>query len=135
MAVIEKRGMISCCTPAEGSQSNGRVPWPFFQAGAKCKVEMGFPKLVFGDGPNSSLGAGLKGSPCTMKSPFLSFHVLAMVFVAAMTGWTALVCVLPSCWMKRLTVALTAVLPLPNTSHDMPRRGSRSFQLKTSAPG
>src|SRR5438093_12553494 len=106
---------------------------------------MGFPKLLFGDGPNSPFAAGLNGSPsgatvgssaCILAiSAAEGVHVLARLVVAAVTGWIALVLVLPSCRMKRLTDALTAVFPVPNTSHDTPRRGLVSLQLTTWAPG
>src|ERR1700680_2197173 len=133
MAVMDTRGMISCWTPTEVSQSNGRVPWPFAQAGSYSKVVMGFPKLLFGDGPKSPFAAGFSGSPTgvTVGSPACilassaaeGVHVLAMLLVAAMTGLTAWVLVSASCRTKRLTVALMAVFPVPNTSHETPSRG------------
>src|SRR5262245_13272404 len=37
----------------------------------------------------------------------------------------------PTPFTYRATLALTAVLPLPNRSYEMPRRGLRSFQFAT----
>src|SRR5215471_6552770 len=90
--VAETRGAISCCTPAENSQLNGRTPHPFMIDGEYTVPGTALPKLGVSHGPHSPLGAPLVRSHCGTKSfaipPFtpLSVHPRAVCVMSVLAG-------------------------------------------------
>src|SRR5688572_3989499 len=135
------RGTISCCTLVENSQLYSRLLHPERVRSSNYATDESVPKLP-GAAPQLSrtglyagfgtLGASVCGfcdarfgrSQSTVKSPSASVQVL-LAFVVTPRGLPMVntaSAYLPS-------VALTAVLPLPNRSYDTPMRGVMSCKL------
>src|SRR4051812_29077013 len=125
-------GRSSCCTPAEISQSQPRWPKPWMTSSAYRVTMLGFPKFVGLRAPHSPLATGLARSQSGTKSRLMSPHVRVAVFTDVFTGLFRLANPVASAATYRLMLALTAVLPFPNRSHEPPIRGERSFQFGTS---
>ena len=76
----------------------------------------GWPQFAFGEGPTSSpFGRGLVGWPCGMKSPLVSTQARASRAVDVTVGLNDRAVAIVSAATYRLSVALTAVRPFPNT--------------------
>src|SRR5687767_2239954 len=83
------------------------------------------PKFGFDSEPNSF--------SCGIRSLFRSAHGRVAVFTVVRNGFRSfLIPTLCSSATYRLTVAFTAVLPVPNRSYATPSLGLRSFQFGTS---
>src|SRR5579862_9628608 len=93
---------------------------------------LGCPKLVAESAPHSPLAAGFDRLQSGVKFPFVSAQVRVALCTDVLTGLFRLAKPVASASRYRLTLALRAVLPVPNRSHDPPILGERSFQFGTS---
>src|ERR1700719_771035 len=92
---------------------------------------LGCPKLAAESAPHSPLAAGLERLQSGVKFPFVSPQVRVALFTDVFTGLFRLAKPVASASTYRLTLALTAVFPVPNRSQDPPILGERSFQFGT----
>src|SRR5438128_9973514 len=93
---------------------------------------MTLPKFWVSIALHSPLEAKLVKSQSGTRLPFVSTHVRVVAVPSTtrvgLTAWGK-----PPAWLSIYLprLHLTAVLPLPSTSHDTPNRGEMSFQFGT----
>src|SRR5215204_2395386 len=114
--------------PTEYSQLYGRTPHPLRILESQVVARAGLPKLALSQGPHKSFvgskagpkkfcGAGFARSQSGVRLPLLSNHKrLVDVTRASAAGSLARATPIESCRTLRLTLALTAVFPLPSRS-------------------
>src|SRR4029450_12941506 len=112
----------------EYSQSYGRPPQPSRILESQVVASAGLPKLALFHGPHKSFvgskagpkkfcGAGFDRSQSALLLPLLPNHSRSVDVTSALAaGSLARATPIESCRMLRLTLALTAVFPLQNTS-------------------
>src|SRR6185436_6853428 len=118
--------------PTEPCQLYGRFPQPFRRSGSIVVPALVVPKLGSAIAPHSPFATGLSRSHCGTKSRFASFHDRVVLVTRRAPGAISWVTATRSpdpsatCFRYLLKLALSAVLPSPNRSYAMPKRGDTS---------
>src|SRR6266852_2323856 len=122
------RSVSFCCIPTSSSMSLGRTPQPFRTEGLHTVVVLVWPSGAL-SAPHSPLAAVLVRLQPGRKSPSVSVQVRNPLRTRVLIGLLAVAVAVDSLATYRPQLARTTLLPLPDTSHEKPIRGSRSFQL------